>query len=103
LETVKINGHDYTVSILPLDMTPYTMLYSDLVRQKPKDIAEVKQMQEKLKEIIKAVLDATVKEPRQAGDDVELFSHVTSMTAKKIREQEKLFREPQESSSKESS
>lgn len=72
------------------------MLYADLVRQKAKDVAEAKQIQTKMKEVISAVLDATVKEPRQPGDDTELFSYLTSMTAKKIREQEKLFREPEE-------
>ena len=78
------------------------MLYADLVRQKAKDVGEAKQIQTKMKEVISAVLDATVKEPRQLGDDTELFSYLTSMTAKKIREQEKLFREPEERVGKES-
>lgn len=72
------------------------MLYADLVKQKAKDVAEAKQIQTKMREVISVILDATVKEPRQPGDDTELFSYLTSMTAKKIRMQEKLFREPEE-------
>lgn len=79
------------MSVIPLDMTPYTMLYADLVKQKAKDVAEAKQIQTKMREVISVILDATVKEPRQPGDDTELFSYLTSMTAKKIRMQEKLF------------
>jgi hypothetical protein len=97
-----VNGNAYKIKVLPIELSPYTMLYAELVKQKPKDVAEAEKIREQLKQIVKTVLAETVSPSPPPEDTAELFSFVTTYTAQKIEEQTKLFRRPEQPSSTES-
>jgi hypothetical protein len=99
----EINGRKYKVKVLPLDMAPYTSLYAELTKRKPKDLAEAEDIREQLKGVISKVLAEVVTPAPQNEDQILLFSFATAQTARVIDEQTKLFRESSAIASEKSS
>ena len=99
---LEVNGRKYRIRVVPLELNPYTSLYSKLARVPPADIAEAEKKSAELKKIVDLVLSKTVDPAAQDEDKAQLFSAVCTFTQAEITKYIGLFRGPKQPGDSES-
>jgi len=95
---ITVNNRQYNILPIPIEFTPHTTFFAELLMRQPKTVEEANQISKEIAQIVTIVLAQIVKPQPSEEDKTELWNYATHYTAELIKKRTEFFRKHKKSS-----